>query len=236
MSGKLLLWQLLTGKLQYCLQQPKYPWGHLSPTSAAASLSEITRVNSNVGAAFCAGNGRTSTDSRRHGRSRRPADHASRWLLYWPRLRLMEAWLCAGAYEWLLHSSSLEEFKCCISLTLLSLHTLEPLGEIEASQSEKIRESCCSQFLGTLVLLASYKGNLRWQRERLSIPRRPREAARTCRRGQQSSGEPAGPQPGDSPPLALPLLALTPEPVSPSLWETPQRRTVSPSSLPPDPH
>lgn len=48
MSGKLLLWQF-TGKLQYCLQQPKHPWGHLSPSRAAASLSEITRVNSNVG-------------------------------------------------------------------------------------------------------------------------------------------------------------------------------------------
>lgn len=66
------------------------------------------------------------------------------------------------------------------------------------------------------MLLASHKGNLRWQRERLSIPRRPREAARLGRRGQQSSGEPAGPQPGDLTSLALPLLALTPEPVSPS--------------------
>ena len=31
--------------------------------------------------------------------------------------------------------SSLEEFKCCLSLTPLSLHALEPRGETEASQS-----------------------------------------------------------------------------------------------------
>lgn len=102
------------------------------PQSCSSFLSEITRVNSNVGLRLVLemeGPTRTRGDTGAKGQQ---ITLRNRDCLTGQVAADGSMALCRR-HEWLLHSLSLEEFKCCTFIDPALYHTLEPLGEIEAS-------------------------------------------------------------------------------------------------------